>query len=159
MNLNVRHVFNLTQKCTPLLKAGSRAGDPARVVMIASIDGVRASQTFGPTAAFAYTTSKGALVHLTKALARALGPEGITVNAICPGVFPSEMTKFMLQSDASASVVAATNPLGRVGRTGDMAGTALYLCGPAGAWTSGAVLALDGGQHLASDLALTPSQT
>jgi NAD(P)-dependent dehydrogenase (short-subunit alcohol dehydrogenase family) len=87
-DLNVRHLFNITQKVLPLLKRGGVHGDPARVVNIASIDGIRATQTSGPTAAFAYTTSKGAVVHLTRALSRALGEFDITVNCIAPGVFP-----------------------------------------------------------------------
>jgi len=148
MNLNVRSVFNIIQKCAPLLKEGSQEGDPARVVTIASTDGVRATQTAGPTAAFAYTTSKGAVVHMTKALSRAMGEYHTTVNCIAPGPFPSQMTKFMLKSDAGKKMMSSSNPLGRVGRTADMAGTVLYLCSPAGAFTNGATIVVDGGGHL-----------
>lgn len=90
MNLNVRHVFNLTKLLIPKMSKAASKDDPARVINIASTDGVRASQTYGPTAAFAYTTSKGAVVHLTKALCRALSPYFITVNCIAPDVFPSK---------------------------------------------------------------------
>jgi NAD(P)-dependent dehydrogenase (short-subunit alcohol dehydrogenase family) len=55
MDLNVRHVFNLTKLLLPKLKAAAKPGDPARVVIIASTDGVKASQTYGPTASFACT--------------------------------------------------------------------------------------------------------
>ncbi|GBG31904.1 Dehydrogenase/reductase SDR family member 4 [Hondaea fermentalgiana] len=152
MDLNVRHLFNLTQKCAPLLGKAAREGDPARVVNIASVDGIRATQTAGPTAAFAYTTSKGAVVHLTKALSRAMVPYYTTVNCVAPGVFPSQMTKFMLNSEAGSEASAANNPLKRVGRTADMAGTLLYLCSPAGAYTNGVTIAVDGGGHLFGDL-------
>mmetsp|Transcript_12469 Transcript_12469/g.23143 ORF Transcript_12469/g.23143 Transcript_12469/m.23143 type:complete len:294 (-) Transcript_12469:129-1010(-) len=146
MNLNVRHLFNLTQKCLPMLKAAGVQGDPARVVNISSTDGVRATQTAGPTAAFAYTTSKGAVEHLSKALCRALAEFQITVNSIAPGLFPSNMTKFVFESGSES--IGDGNPLGRVGRTADVAGTIVYLCSPAGSWTNGATIVLDGGQHL-----------
>jgi len=144
MNVNVRHVFNLVQKLTPLLEASARAGDPSRVVTIASVDGVRASQTYGPTAAFAYTVSKGAVVHMTAALCRALSSKNITVNCVAPGIFPSQMTKFMVDAGVW-EMQAKANPLGRNGQTSDIAGTLLYLVGKAGAWTNGVTIALDGG--------------
>ena len=91
MDLNVRHVFNLTRLLTPKLSAAAKPFDPARVINIASVDGVRAEQTAGPTAAFAYTVSKAAVIHLTNALCRALSPHQITVNTISPGIFPSQV--------------------------------------------------------------------
>lgn len=148
MNLNVRHVFNLVRLLRPQLRAGASKEDPARVVNIASVDGIRALQTAGPTAAFAYTTSKGALIHMTKALCRALSPDRITVNCIAPGVFPSKMTKFMLAQESMRKAVEEQNPLGRNGRTADIAATLLYLTSPGGAYTNGAIIPLDGGVHL-----------
>ena len=93
MNVNVRHVFNLVQKLAPILELSAKQGDPSRVITIASVDGVRATQTYGPTAAFSYTVSKGAVIHMTNALCRALSSRNITVNCIAPGLFPSQMTK------------------------------------------------------------------
>jgi NAD(P)-dependent dehydrogenase (short-subunit alcohol dehydrogenase family) len=151
MNLNVRHVFNLTRLLQPQLRAGASEEDPGRVVNIASIDGIRALQAAGPTAAFAYTTSKGALVHMTKALCRALSPDHITVNCIAPGVFPSKMTKFMLAQESTRKAIEGRNPLGRNGRTADIAATLLYLASPGGAYTNGAIIPLDGGGHLHRD--------
>jgi len=148
MDLNVRHVFNLTKLLVPKMSKAATFEDPARVVNIASTDGVRASQTAGPTAAFAYTTSKGAVIHLTKALCRALSPHRITVNAIAPGVFPSKMTKFMMDNEQVKNAIEKSNPLKRNGRTSDMAGTALYLVSKAGCFTNGTIIVLDGGQHL-----------
>mmetsp|Transcript_2166 Transcript_2166/g.2488 ORF Transcript_2166/g.2488 Transcript_2166/m.2488 type:complete len:264 (+) Transcript_2166:29-820(+) len=148
MNLNVRHVFNLTQKCIPLLAKAAVLGDPARVVNISSADGVRATQSFGPNAAFSYTTSKGAVIHLSKTLTRALAEYNISVNVIAPGVFPSQMTKYLIADDSGKEMMSSSNPLKRVGRTADMAATALYLCSKGGAWTNGAVITVDGGAHL-----------
>ena len=148
LNLNVRHVFNLTRLLLPELEAGATTDDPARVVNIASTDGLRAQQTEGPIAAYAYTTSKGAVVHLTKALCRTLSKHSVTVNCIAPGVFPSQMTKFFLGDDASREATEQRNPMGRNGRTADIAATVLYLTGPGGAFTNGAIIPLDGGAYL-----------
>lgn len=148
MDLNVRHIFNLTKLLIPKLEKAAVAGDPARVINISSIDGMRAEQTFGPTAAFAYTTSKGALIHLGNALCRALSPYNITVNTVCPGVFPSKMTKFMFDNKSVMDSLESHNPLKRTGNALDMAGTLLYLCSRAGSFTNGAVLPLDGGNFL-----------
>jgi len=160
MDLNVRHVFNLTQQLTPLIEAGSEPNDPGRVINIASVDGVRASQTFGQTAAFAYTVSKGAVIHLTKALCRALASKQICVNCIAPGVFPSNMTSFYMGNDKGAAAAAAVNPMKRVGRTADMAGIALFLCSPASAWVQGQTtdITCDGGAHLHDRVTTTWTQ-
>lgn len=116
---------------------------------------VRATQTFGPTAAFAYTVSKGAVVHLTKALCRVLSSKNICCNCIAPGVFPSNMTAFYMSQEAGAKAAAEANPMGRVGRTADMAGTCLYLCSPAASWVQGQTITVDGGAHLHDRLAAT----
>jgi NAD(P)-dependent dehydrogenase (short-subunit alcohol dehydrogenase family) len=148
MDLNVRSIFNLTQKLTPKLAAAASPGDPARVINIASVDGVRATQTYGPTAAFAYTVSKGAVIHLTHAQCRALSSYNITVNTISPGIFPSNMTKFMMESDSIRTATEQANPLKRNGTITDMAGTVLYLCSKAGAYTNGVNIVVDGGSVL-----------
>lgn len=143
MDLNVRHVFNLTQLLLPLLNKAAKQDDPARVIMIASVEGLRPSLTLSPMAAYSYSASKGALVHLTKTLTRSFAQHNlmITVNCIAPGVFPSNMSKELVSSDA----VAQANPMKRFGRTADMAATALYLAGIGGGFTNGAIIAVDGG--------------
>ena len=120
-----------------------RRGEPSKVINIASVDGVRATQTFGSTAAFAYTTSKGAVVHLTKALTRALAEYNVCVNAVCPGMFPSNMTNFMLPLEKELS---KRNPMRRFGRTADMAGAIFFLSSPAGSHVSGHAIVCDGGR-------------
>jgi NAD(P)-dependent dehydrogenase (short-subunit alcohol dehydrogenase family) len=137
--LNLEAPFFLTRAMLPLLEAGAAPGDPARVVNVGSIDGLRVPAM--PT--YAYSASKAGLHHLTRVLARELGPRGITVNAIAPGPFESKMMAETLRHFGDQ--IAAAAPLGRIGRPDDMAGAALYLASRAGAYVTGAVLPVDGG--------------
>jgi 3-oxoacyl-[acyl-carrier protein] reductase len=90
-----------------------------------------------------YSASKAAVVTLTRAWSKELGPRGITVNAIAPGVIETEMTAAIL-AERGASVVAST-PLGRIGQTGDIAGIALFLCSSEASWITGRTIIADGG--------------
>jgi len=76
-------------------------------------------------------------------LARELGPRHITVNAVAPGPFESKMMAWTLQEFGDA--IAASSPLGRIGRPDDMAGVAVFLCSRAGSYVTGAVIPVDGG--------------
>lgn len=116
------------------------------MVNIGSIDALRV-----PTLEnYAYSASKAGLHHLTRTMALALGPRGITVNTLACGPFPSKMMKAVL--DSAGTELAEANPLGRIGTPRDAAGACLFLCGRAGAFVNGATLALDGGVHLLSKL-------
>jgi NAD(P)-dependent dehydrogenase (short-subunit alcohol dehydrogenase family) len=137
--LNLEAPFFLTRAMLPLLEAGAAPGDPARVVNVGSIDGLRVP----PMPTYAYSASKAGLHHLTRVLARELGPRGITVNAIAPGPFESKMMAETLRRFGDQ--IAAAAPLGRIGRPDDMAGATLYLASRAGAYVTGAVLPVDGG--------------
>jgi NAD(P)-dependent dehydrogenase (short-subunit alcohol dehydrogenase family) len=139
LDLNLKAPFFLTRAMLPLLEAGAAPGDPARVINVGSIDGLRVP----PMPTYAYSASKAGLHHLTRVLARELGPRGITVNAIAPGPFESKMMAETLRRFGDQ--IAAATPLGRIGRPDDMAGTALYLASRAGAYVTGAVLPVDGG--------------
>ncbi|HEX5880675.1 MAG TPA: SDR family oxidoreductase [Actinomycetota bacterium] len=139
LDLNLKTPFFLTRAMLPLLEAAAGPGDPARVVNVGSIDGLRVPAM--PT--YAYSASKAGLHHLTRVLARELGPRGITVNAIAPGPFESKMMAETLRRFGDQ--IAAAAPLGRIGRPDDMAGAALYLASRAGAYVTGAVLPVDGG--------------
>ena len=139
LDLNLKAPFFLTRAMLPLLEAAAAPGDPARVVNVGSIDGLRVP----PMPTYAYSASKAGLHHLTRVLARELGPRGITVNAIAPGPFESKMMAETLRRFGDQ--IAAAAPLGRIGRPEDMAGAALYLASRAGAYVTGAVLPVDGG--------------
>ena len=137
-NVNVKGLFLLTRALVPMLTAGSTDDDPARVINIGSIDGLipPAMETFS------YSSSKAAVHHLTRHLARFLGPRHITANAIAPGYFPTVMTRWA--KDREDELMEHV-PLRRTGRPDDLAGTALFLASRAGAYCSGAVIRVDGG--------------
>lgn len=92
---------------------------------------------------YAYSSSKAAVMHLSKHLAARLGPENILVNAIAPGSFPSKMMAETLKRDGEQILKGI--PIGRFGVDEDLAGTCIYLASRAGAYTTGAIIAVDGG--------------
>jgi NAD(P)-dependent dehydrogenase (short-subunit alcohol dehydrogenase family) len=139
MDLNVRGVFLLTQALAPQLRAAASAADPARVINVGSIDGGFHVPAYE---AYAYSASKAAVHQLTRHLGRFLAADHVTVNAIAPGLFPSKMTAFMF--DHEEQLVAGI-PMGRAGTPEDMAGIAIYLASRAGAYTTGAIIPVDGG--------------
>ena len=145
LDLNVKAPFLLTRDLTPLLEQAATDSDPARVIVVGSIDGIHVPQLL-EAGTFAYSASKAAVHHLTKTLAVELGPRRITVNAVAPGFFESRMTAGILETYGRNIVDAC--PLGRIGRLEDMAGIAIYLASAAGAYTNGAVIPVDGGTHL-----------
>ncbi|MEU0571784.1 SDR family oxidoreductase [Nonomuraea sp. NPDC005983] len=140
-NINVKGVFYLTQRFLPQLRSSASADDPARVINIGSIDGIRVP----PMENYAYSAAKAGVHMLTRHLARQLAREHITVNAIAPGPFDSKMTAFALDDPATREAIAAGVPLGRIGRPDDMAGAAIYLASRAGAYLTGTVIPVDGG--------------
>ena len=125
----------------PVLRAAGTEEDPARVVNIGSVDGIRVPVM----ESYSYSASKAAVHMLTRHLAKRLAPEHITVNAIAPGPFESKMMAFMLRDDESRKAVEAMVPLGRIGRPDDAAGLTIFLCSRAGSYLTGAVIPLDGG--------------
>ena len=137
--LNLKAPFHLSRACLTQLRSVGTADDPARIINIGSIDGLRVP----PLSTYAYSTSKAAVHHLTRVLARELGPQHVTVNAIAPGPFPSKMMAATLAEHGDS--IAATSPLGRIGRDDDIAGAVVFLCGRGGSYVTGSVLAVDGG--------------
>ena len=97
MHTNLESVFHLTVGLLPALRAAASADDPARVINIGSIDGIRVPQVEN----YSYSASKAAVHMLTRHLARRLASEQITVNAIAPGPFESKMMAFMLDTPES----------------------------------------------------------
>ena len=139
VDLNLKAPFDLTRRMLELMRSAATAADPARVIMIGSVDGLRVPAV----ESYPYSASKAGVHMLTRHLARRLGGEHVTVNAIAPGPFRSKMTAFML--DEHSDEVAAGLPLGRIGEPDDMAGAAIYLSSRAGAYVTGAVIPVDGG--------------
>ncbi len=138
---NVEGVFHLTVGLLGALRAAATDEDPARVINIGSIDGLRTPSVEN----YSYSASKAAVHMLTRHLAKRLAGERITVNAIAPGPFESKMMAFALSDPASRSAIEQSVPLGRIGRPDDVAGLTLFLASRAGAYMTGTVIPLDGG--------------
>lgn len=141
MNTNVRGIFLLTQALLPELRAAATADDPARVINIGSVDGLRVPDV----ESYSYSASKAAVHMLTRHLAKRLAPDHITVNAIAPGPFDSKMMAFALDDPEMRAAIAADVPLGRIGKPDDVAGAAIYLASRAGCYLTGAVVPVSGG--------------
>lgn len=139
MDTNVKGVFFLTREVMPLLEKAASPEDPARVINVGSIDGIKAP--FLET--YAYPASKAAVHHMTRDLAVKLAGHNITVNAIAPGPFESHMTKWVLENFQAH--IEKTCPMRRIGKPSDMAGVAIYLASRAGAYVNGVVIPVDGG--------------
>ena len=139
IDLNLKAPFFLLQKLLPLLRAGATAERPSTVINIGSVGALK----IGPREVYSYQASKGAIHWLTRSLAKRLGREHITVNAIAPGFFESDMT--VIKDDAMRAMVEGMVPRGRTGTPEDMAGAAIYLASRAGAYVTGSVIPVEGG--------------
>ena len=139
LDLNGKSPFWMVQELLPALRRAGTQDDPARVINVGSIDGIHVS----PMPTYSYSASKAAIHQLTRVLARELGPQHITVNAIAPGPFQSKMMAATLAAFGEA--IAASAPLRRIGRDDDMAGIAVFLASRAGSYLNGAIIPVDGG--------------
>ena len=139
LDLNLKSPFWLVQALLPALRQVGTADDPSRIINVGSIDAIYVSQL----PVYSYASSKAALHQLTRVLARELGPQHITVNAVAPGPFQSKMMAATLE--AFGDSIAASAPLRRIGRDDDMAGIAVFLTSRAGSYLTGAVIPVDGG--------------
>jgi NAD(P)-dependent dehydrogenase (short-subunit alcohol dehydrogenase family) len=138
MNLNLKTPFFLAKALAAPLRAAASAARPAKVINIASIDGIFVN----PTETYSYAASKSGLIHLTRRMATRLIKENINVTAIAPGAFKSDMNK---AARDHADEVAQRVPSRRVGTDEDMAGVAIYLASRAGDYVVGATITVDGG--------------
>ncbi len=145
MDLNVKSIFFLTQRLLPALRKAGSPESPSRVVNIASINGI----THPGMTNYSYSASKAAVIQLTRHMAADLGSEGININGIAPGFFPSKMTAFILPDDPETAEVEG-QPIKRLGRPEDAAGTAIYLCSQASNFLCGHTVVMDGGVVAAS---------
>ncbi|HEY6642221.1 SDR family oxidoreductase [Povalibacter sp.] len=142
MDLNLKTPFFLTQSLAPALRAAASVQRPAKVINIASIDGmsVNAQETYS------YAASKAGLIHLTRRMALRLIDDHIVVSAISPGAFATDMNT---TARDQSEYVAGRIPARRIGTDEDMAGAAIYLASRAGDYVVGATLVVDGGVNIA----------
>jgi NAD(P)-dependent dehydrogenase (short-subunit alcohol dehydrogenase family) len=139
VDLNLKTPFFLTQKFLPLLRTSATSEEPARIINIASINGIAPPEL----ETYAYSSSKAGCLMLTRHLAKRLATEHILVNAIAPGPFPSQMMAETLERHGKE--IRASIPLRRIGKPQDIAGVAIFLSSQASAFLTGAIIPCDGG--------------
>jgi len=141
MDLNVNAMFFLTQEVGRRCMIPRRKG---KIINMSSVAGLRARGSGMTT--IAYNTSKAAVLHFTRALAAEWGKYDINVNALCPGFFPSKMSRGLLE--VIGDEVIAHTPLGRLGGDEDLKGIAVYFASEASRHVTGQHIAIDGGASL-----------
>jgi NAD(P)-dependent dehydrogenase (short-subunit alcohol dehydrogenase family) len=134
MNINLRGYFLMTKYTVPFMKKGGR------IINISSVAGHHA---FANSAA--YNSSKGAIIQLTKTLALDLAKKGINVNAICPGIFVTPMTKDLLKSKQMKQTMKNSVPKARAGKAEELGGLIVYLASDASEYMTGSIISIDGG--------------
>lgn len=134
--VNLTAPFFLSQALVPAMQARGWG----RIVNFASLQSYRAF-----AAGIAYGASKGGVAQMTRAMAEAWSPHGITANALGPGFFPTELTAAVFDDPDRAAHNAAQTCIGRNGRAEDLDGPLLFLCSDASAYVTGQILMVDGG--------------
>ena len=138
MDLNVKSPFFLTQALATPLRAAATKEAPAKVINIASIDGIHVT----PGETYSYVASKSGLIHLTRRMAKKLVEDNINVTAIAPGAFASDMNRMARDQE---ELISQSIPSKRIGTDEDMAGAAIFLASRAGDYVVGSTLTVDGG--------------
>lgn len=133
-NTNIGSMYN-TVKCLYDHLVSKKQG---RIINISSIWGIR-----GASCEVSYSASKSSVIGFTKALAKELGPSGITVNCIAPGVIDTDMNSYLSPEDLSA--ICEETPLCRTGKGEEVASLAYYLASEEASFITGQVIAVDGG--------------
>lgn len=133
-----------------LRKAGS-IDSPSRIIITGSIAGIGVG-TLGKQGTYGYSASKAAVLHLGRNLALELGPQGILVNNIAPGFFPTKMANGLMEMSGGVDKLAKAHPNRRLGTAEDIAAAVVYLCSRAGNHLCGGTLVLDGGSVLQAKL-------
>ena len=142
MAVNVQTPFTMVRELLPELAAAGTADDPARVINIGSVAGVKTERLH----AYSYAASKAAIHMLTRDLAGDLAERNITVNAVIPGFFPSKMTAHLRDEEEKVDpALLAHIPLKRLGKPEDIAGIVVFLCSRGGGYITGAQIPVDGG--------------
>jgi NAD(P)-dependent dehydrogenase (short-subunit alcohol dehydrogenase family) len=141
LDTNLKGAFLCAREFAARAVAAKRSG---RIVNIASLLGVRTARNLP-----GYAAAKAGLIHLTHSLAMEFARHGITVNAIAPGYFETDMNRAFLNS-APGKAAAARIPFGRTGNESELDGALLLLAAGAGAYITGAVIPVDGGHGVAA---------
>ena len=142
VDLNLTHCFI----CTKMIGGAMLARGEGRVINIASISGLIANRGIGGRH---YETSKAAVIHFTRATAADWAPRGVTVNAICPGLFMTEPNRAWAKKNPQAiETFVRAIPMGRAGDPEDIGPLAVYLASPASSYVTGATFVIDGGYTL-----------
>ena len=137
LDVNLRGILYMTQAVIP----GMRAKKSGAVVNLSSVSAQRGGGIFGGPH---YSAAKAGILGLTKAMARELAPDGIRVNAICPGFIATDITGGKLTADMKVQILAGI-PMGRAGEASDVAGCALFLASDLSAYCTGTEVDVNGG--------------
>jgi NAD(P)-dependent dehydrogenase (short-subunit alcohol dehydrogenase family) len=138
--VNVRGAYNITRRVAP----GMAERGFGRIVFLSSVSAVRGGGVFGGVA---YSAAKAAQLGFARALARELGPKGITANSVAPGLIGTDITGGALEGERKAQLLAGT-PVGRIGNVNDVADLITYLCREESGYITGATHDVNGGSHI-----------
>jgi len=139
LDLNVKAVFFTAQACVPELRKSR-----GNIINVSSTLGLIG----GPPGSVVYSTTKGAVLQMTRMMALALAADGVRVNCLCPGWIDTPMIQrdnAAAGDDALYKYIAGSVPMGRIGTPQEMIGAMLYLGSAANSYTTGAILSADGG--------------
>jgi NAD(P)-dependent dehydrogenase (short-subunit alcohol dehydrogenase family) len=138
--VNVRGAYNITRRVAP----GMAERGFGRIVFLSSVSAERGGGVFGGVA---YSAAKAAQLGFARALARELGPAGLTVNSVAPGLIGTDITGGALEGERKAQLLAGT-PVGRVGTVADVADLITYLCREESGYITCATYDVNGGSHI-----------
>jgi len=140
LDVNLTGQFRFTKEVIPHLQKTSGC-----IINISSDAGLKAYQGFN---ADAYSASKAALILLTKCWALEYAKHKIRVNCICPGVVDTDMTKPFMKTEKDIEFMNSEHPIGRIGQPEEVAKAVMYFASDDASWTTGAILAVDGGESI-----------
>ena len=138
--VNVRGAYNITRRVAP----GMAERGFGRIVFLSSVSAERGGGVFGGVA---YSAAKAAQLGFARALARELGPKGITANSVAPGLIGTDITGGALEGERKTELLAGT-PVGRIGNVNDVADLITYLCREESGYITGVTYDVNGGSHI-----------
>jgi NAD(P)-dependent dehydrogenase (short-subunit alcohol dehydrogenase family) len=138
--VNVRGAYNITRQVAP----GMAERGFGRIVFLSSVSAVRGGGVFGGVA---YSAAKAAQLGFARALARELGPNGVTANSVAPGLIGTDITGGALEGERKSELLAGT-PVGRIGNVNDVADLITYLCREESGYITGVTYDVNGGSHI-----------